>query len=147
MSNTDEIGSGNKLSKWLIILGVIVLIPTLLLTEWSLEFWQRQLQDKADRTWAPDAQLFIARSYGWTLRPEKAAERYEWSATLLSKHGRHAEAGEALYDQAHEIEQLGGVSKWVALPKYEYIATYYRDYPVGARAHGAAVRLKTMSRP
>jgi hypothetical protein len=145
MSTTDEIGTTNKLGKWLIILFLIVALPGALLSSWSLDKFQKVVNDNPEKDWAPDLQRWIAGSYANTLRPGPAAERYEWAANMYAGKNNFEMAGEMYLRQAQELEADN--KKWSALPVYERIEKEYKDYAVGAKAHGAVIRLTTMSRP
>lgn len=145
MSNTSEIGYPSRM-KWVVILGILIVIPSLLLSEWSLDKMQEKLVNKnAEKAWAAGLQKYIAHGFSWTLRPAKAAPRYAWAADLYARQGNFHEAGDALYSQAQALEDAN--KKWEAKPIYEQIEAHYKEYPVGAKAHGALVRLNTMSRP
>jgi len=145
VSNTDEIMSHLPVRKWVLVAIVCLMIPSLMLTSWGLEKFQKVVNDHSDKAWAADLELWIARCYAYTLRPEKASEKYQWAANLYHALGNDELAGDCLYHEAEECEAAN--KKWEAIPKYEYLADAYKDYPSGARAHNAVIRLKTMSRP
>ena len=145
MSNTSEIGYPSRM-KWVVILGIVIVLPALLLSEWSLDKMQEKLVNpNPQKSWAANLQKYIAHSFNYTLRQDRAAARYGWAADLYARQGNFDEAGEQLYNQAVALEDSN--KKWEAKPIYERLSTEYKDYPVGARAHGALVRLNTMSRP
>lgn len=145
MSTTSEIGSTNKLGKWVIICIVVMVVPSVLMSEYCLEKFQAHIAKNFDKDWAPGAQKWVAYIYGHTMRHERAAERYGFAATLYAERRDYTTAGELLYAQAHELESAN--KKYEALPIYERVEEEYKEYPVGARAHGAVVRLKLLSRP
>jgi hypothetical protein len=145
MSNTSEIGYPNR-TKWIVFFGVLIALPSILLSEWSLDKIQEKVVNThAEKPWAADLQKYIAHGFNYTLRQEKAAPRYAWAANLYANQNNYTEAGEQLYSQAVALEDCN--KKWEAKPIYEQLERDYRDYPVGAKAHGALVRLNTMSRP
>lgn len=145
MTTEDEIGSPNRLGRWLIIIAIVVGLPSLLFSSWTLDKLQEQVNKNYDKPWCADMQNRIAWAYSVTMRPDVAAERYEWAARLYENQRNFEAAGEALYNQGVELEAAN--KKYNALPVYEDVEDRYKEYPIGAKAHGAVVRLKTMSRP
>lgn len=147
MSNTSEIGYPSR-TKWVVAVIVLIALPSLVLSEWSLEKIQAKFVHEAaqaGKPWASDVQKWIAHGYGYTLRPKRAAERYGWAADLYARQGNYDEAGWCYFNKAVELEASN--DKWTAKGIYEQVESDYKEYPVGAKAHGALVRLNTMSRP
>ena len=148
MSTTDEIGSPNKLGKWLLTAVILLGVPSFVLSAWSLERFHRVVEDNLDKPWCSDMQRWIANAYAYSLRPEPAAVRYEYAANLYRTQDNYTMAGEMFYQQAHAFEDMtNSNNKYTALAIYDRLAEDYRDYPAGAKAKAASTRIQTMGRP
>jgi hypothetical protein len=148
MSNSDEITTRNPVLKWLLIFSIVIGIPSLLLSAWFLGRMQGVVNDNAEKPWSADLQRWIAHSYAYTLRPERAAESYEYASRQYARFENWELAGEMQYDQAKEYENMDAyLDRIKAAEVYERLADQYKDYPVGALAAKQLQRLKVNQRP
>lgn len=153
-SESSELGGSNKLGKWFLIILLGIGIPSLILSQWSLEKLQGVVNDNSapeklkEKAWTADLQKWIAHAYNYSLRPEHAVEKYQWAGDLYSRLQNFDAAGWMYYDQGLALEDSGKYeNKGRALEIYEKLADEYKEYPVGAKASAAAIRIKTYGRP
>jgi hypothetical protein len=148
MSNTDEIGFKFKPGRWALAIALLVGVPCFILSPWFLAKMQGVVNDNAAKPWSADLQKWIAHSYSYSMRPEPAAQAYEWAHDQYVRFENWDMAGLMLYDEAAAFEATDtSLDKYKAQAVYDRCATEYKDYPIGARAKTASMRMTTLGRP
>jgi hypothetical protein len=141
---------GTRTAIWASALALFLLAPIVLLSNWGLAQVQGYVDSHAAEPWAADWQYNIATAYSWTMRPQKACWAFENASRLYNRNGNTDGVVRARYWLAVETEDVPlaeGGGKWVALKMYEELAHDFPDHPLGKEAAGAAMRIRTLSRP
>jgi TolA-binding protein len=112
-----------KLIIVLIIL-IIISLPFMLVSNFTLHKFQATLEQDKDKSWAPDWLMKLGSIYRWTFRDKEGIEVYK---SFLERYPGHARYPEAKYWYAYCLEQAQQTKE--AAREYEEFVEWYPDRP------------------
>ena len=125
-----------KLVIVLIIL-IIISLPFILVSGFTLHKLQSKLEQDKDKPWAPDWLMKLGNIYRWTFRDREGIEVYK---SFLERYPGHARYPEAKYWYAYCLEQTQQSKE--ALREYEEFLEWYPDSPEADECRKKAANLK-----
>ncbi|MFH1230908.1 MAG: hypothetical protein V1709_05365 [Planctomycetota bacterium] len=121
----------------LIILLLILALPFILLTNWSLETAENYIGKNSQESWTADWQWRIANIYFWTFREDKAIKSYD---NFMKHYPKDKRYPDAKFKKACCMAKVR--PKEYAISEFNEFADWYPEHPNASEARKRATLLK-----